>query len=137
MDVWATVGPQTGGERSQEPYEVALTVEKTAVAMKFNRHDRLQVQRARRRPGRGGVNALLERARNASLEAKSLELTAPPGTPVTLPQVTPSGRVDRGVSAGSGAWSSRAAPLHWRSVMRRLEDLLGRAADHHVAPEHL
>jgi hypothetical protein len=38
------------------------------------------------------VNALLEQARDASLEAKSLELTTPPGTLVTLPQVAPSGR---------------------------------------------
>jgi hypothetical protein len=36
------------------------------------------------------VNALLEQARDASLEAKSLELATPPGTPVTLPQVAPS-----------------------------------------------
>jgi hypothetical protein len=36
------------------------------------------------------VNALLEQAREASLEAKSLELATPPGTPVTLPQIAPS-----------------------------------------------
>jgi hypothetical protein len=35
------------------------------------------------------VNALLEQARDAALEAKSLELATPPGTPVTLPQVAP------------------------------------------------
>jgi hypothetical protein len=38
------------------------------------------------------VNALLEQARDANLETKSLELATPPGTPVTLPQVAPSGR---------------------------------------------
>jgi hypothetical protein len=41
------------------------------------------------------VNALLEQAREASLEAKSLELATPPGTPVTLPQIAP--------TRGSGA----------------------------------
>jgi hypothetical protein len=59
----------------------------TTIVFEFNAHD---VAQAGER-----VNALLERARDASLEAKSLELTTPPGTPVTLPQVAPSGRVDR------------------------------------------
>jgi hypothetical protein len=53
-----------------------------AIVFEFNAHD---VAEAGER-----VNALLEQAREASLEAKSLELTTPPGTPVTLPQITPS-----------------------------------------------
>ena len=36
------------------------------------------------------LNALLEHAADASLVTKSLELSTPPGTPVTLPQVAPS-----------------------------------------------
>jgi hypothetical protein len=35
------------------------------------------------------LNALLEQASEAKLATKSLELTTPPGTPVTLPQVAP------------------------------------------------
>ena len=54
------------------------------IVFEFNAHD---VAEAGER-----VNALLEQARDASLEAKSLELTTPPGTPVTLPQITPSAR---------------------------------------------
>jgi hypothetical protein len=54
------------------------------VVFEFNAHD---VAEAGER-----VNALLEQAADASLETKSLELTTPPGTPVTIPQVTPSGR---------------------------------------------
>ena len=38
------------------------------------------------------MNPLLEQAGDASLETKSLELATPPGTPVTLPPVAPSGR---------------------------------------------
>jgi hypothetical protein len=33
------------------------------------------------------LNALLEQAREASLETKSLELSTPPGVPVSLPPV--------------------------------------------------
>jgi hypothetical protein len=54
------------------------------IVLEFNAHD---VAEAGER-----VNALLEQARDASLETKSLELATPPGTPVTLPQVAPSGR---------------------------------------------
>ncbi len=54
------------------------------IVFEFNAHD---VAEAGER-----VNALLEQAGDASLEAKSLELTTPPGTLVTLPQVAPSGR---------------------------------------------
>ena len=52
------------------------------IVFEFNAHD---VAEAGER-----VNALLEQARDASLEAKSLELATPPGTPVTLPQIAPS-----------------------------------------------
>jgi len=38
------------------------------------------------------LNALLEQASAADLATKSVELATPPGTPVTLPQVAPSGR---------------------------------------------
>lgn len=48
------------------------------ITFEFNAHD---VGEAGQR-----VNALLDQAADASLEAKSLELTTPPGTPVTLPQ---------------------------------------------------
>jgi hypothetical protein len=57
------------------------------IVFEFNAHD---VAEAGER-----VNALLEQAGEASLEAKSLELTTPPGTPVTLPQVAGAARVDR------------------------------------------
>jgi hypothetical protein len=60
------------------------------IVFEFNAHD---VAEAGER-----VNALLEQAGEASLEAKSLELTTPPGTPVTLPQITPSAP-----TRGSGA----------------------------------
>ena len=56
------------------------------IVFEFNAHD---VAEAGER-----VNALLEQAGDASLEAKSLELTTPPGTSVTLPQVVPSGKVE-------------------------------------------
>jgi hypothetical protein len=55
------------------------------IVFEFNAHDLAEA-------GGERVNALLEQASDASLEAKSLELTTPPGTPVTLPQVTPAGR---------------------------------------------
>jgi hypothetical protein len=55
------------------------------IVFEFNAHD---VAEAGER-----VNALLEQAREASLEARSLELSTPPGIAVTLPQVAPSGRV--------------------------------------------
>ena len=61
------------------------------IVFEFNAHD---VAEAGQR-----VNALLDQAGEASLEVRSLELTTPPGTPVTLPQV-----------AGSGTQRSRAAP---------------------------
>jgi hypothetical protein len=51
------------------------------IVFEFNAHD---VAEAGER-----VNALLEQARNADLEAKSLELATPPGTSVTLPQLAP------------------------------------------------
>jgi hypothetical protein len=54
------------------------------IVLEFNAHD---VGEAGQR-----VNALLEQASDASLEAKSVELATPPGTPVTLPQVAPTGR---------------------------------------------
>jgi hypothetical protein len=54
------------------------------VVFEFNAHD---VAEAGER-----VNALLEQASDASLATKSLELATPPGTPVTLPQVTPTAR---------------------------------------------
>ena len=38
------------------------------------------------------LNALLEQASAADLATKSVELATPPATPVTLPQVAPSGR---------------------------------------------
>ncbi|HEY6691517.1 MAG TPA: hypothetical protein VI006_01625 [Solirubrobacteraceae bacterium] len=54
------------------------------VVFEFNAHD---VAEAGER-----LNALLERASDASLATRSLELATPPGTPVTLPQITPTGR---------------------------------------------
>lgn len=38
------------------------------------------------------LNELLEHAREHDLEPRSLELSTPPGTPVTLPPVTPAAR---------------------------------------------
>jgi hypothetical protein len=52
------------------------------VVFEFNAHD---VAEAGER-----LNALLAQASDGSLVAKSIELATPPGTPVTLPQVTPS-----------------------------------------------
>jgi hypothetical protein len=49
------------------------------IVFEFNAHD---VAEAGER-----VNTLLEQAREASLEAKSLELATPSGTSVTLPQI--------------------------------------------------
>jgi hypothetical protein len=57
------------------------------IVFEFNAHD---VAEAGER-----VNTLLEQAREASLEAKSLELATPSGTSVTLPQIAP--------TRGSGA----------------------------------
>jgi hypothetical protein len=54
------------------------------IVFEFNAHDLAEAGER--------VNALLEQARDASLEAKSLELMTPPGTQVTLPQVAPSAR---------------------------------------------
>jgi hypothetical protein len=54
------------------------------IVFEFNAHD---IAEAGER-----VNALLEQASGASLTAKSLELATPPGTPVTLPQIAPTGR---------------------------------------------
>jgi hypothetical protein len=53
------------------------------VVFEFNAHD---VAEAGER-----LNGLLERASEASLEAKSLELATGPGTPVSLPAVAPRG----------------------------------------------
>ena len=53
------------------------------VVFEFNAHD---VAEAGER-----LNALLERASEASLEAKSLELATGPSTPVSLPAMTPRG----------------------------------------------
>ena len=53
------------------------------VVFEFNAHD---VAEAGER-----LNTLLERASEASMEAKSLELATGPGTPVSLPAVTPRG----------------------------------------------
>jgi hypothetical protein len=53
------------------------------IVFEFNAHD---VAEAGER-----VNALLEQASDASLEARSIELATPPATTVTLPQLTPSG----------------------------------------------
>ena len=53
------------------------------VVFEFNAHD---VAEAGER-----LNALLKRASEASLEPKSLELATGPGTPVSLPAVTPRG----------------------------------------------
>ena len=54
------------------------------IVFEFNAHDLAEAGER--------VNALLEQAREASLEAKSLELATPTGTPVTLPQIAPSAR---------------------------------------------
>ena len=54
------------------------------IVFEFNAHDLAEAGER--------VNTLLEQARAASLEAKSLELTTPPDTPVTLPQVAPGAR---------------------------------------------
>jgi hypothetical protein len=54
------------------------------IVLEFNAHD---VAEAGAR-----VNALLEQAREADLETRSLELATPPGTPVTLPQIAPATR---------------------------------------------
>ena len=51
------------------------------IVFEFNAHD---VAEAGER-----VNGLLEQASEANLETRSLELATPPGTPVTLPQITP------------------------------------------------
>jgi hypothetical protein len=54
------------------------------IVFEFNAHDLAEAGER--------VNALLEQAKDASLEAKSLELATPPGTPVTLPQIAPGPR---------------------------------------------
>jgi hypothetical protein len=54
------------------------------IVLEFNAHDLAEAGER--------VNALLEQARDASLDARSIELATPPGTPVTLPQVVPGGR---------------------------------------------
>ena len=51
------------------------------IVFEFNAHDLAEAGER--------VSALLEQAKDASLEAKSLELATPPGTPVTLPQIAP------------------------------------------------
>jgi hypothetical protein len=60
------------------------------IVFEFNAHDLAEAGER--------VNALLEQAREASLEAKSLELATPPGMTVTLPQIAPSAP-----TRGSGA----------------------------------
>jgi hypothetical protein len=54
------------------------------IVFEFNAHD---VAEAGKR-----VNTLLEQAREANLETRSLEVATPPGTPVTLPQIAPTAR---------------------------------------------
>ena len=54
------------------------------IVLEFNAHD---IAEAGER-----LNALLEQAGDAGLVTKSLELATPPSTPVTVPQVAPSGR---------------------------------------------
>jgi hypothetical protein len=54
------------------------------IVFEFNAHD---VGEAGER-----LNALLEQASDANLATRSLELATPPGTPVTLPRVAPTGR---------------------------------------------
>jgi hypothetical protein len=54
------------------------------IVFEFNAHDVAEAGEH--------LNALLERASDASLATRSLELATPPGTPVTLPQITPTGR---------------------------------------------
>jgi hypothetical protein len=54
------------------------------IVFEFNAHD---VAEAGER-----LNALLEQARDASLETRTLELATPPGTTVTLPPVTHAAR---------------------------------------------
>ena len=54
------------------------------IVFEFNAHDLAEAGER--------VSALLEQAKDASLEAKSLELATPPGTPVTLPQIAPGPR---------------------------------------------
>jgi hypothetical protein len=54
------------------------------IVLEFNAHD---VAEAGER-----LNALLEQASDAGLATRSLELTTPPGTPVTVPQVAPTRR---------------------------------------------
>jgi hypothetical protein len=54
------------------------------IVFEFNAHD---VAEAGKR-----VNTLLEQAREANLETRSLEVATPPGTPVTLPQIAPTTR---------------------------------------------
>jgi hypothetical protein len=54
------------------------------VVFEFNAHD---VAEAGAR-----LNALLEQASEADLATKSIELATPPGTPVTLPDLAPTGR---------------------------------------------
>jgi hypothetical protein len=54
------------------------------IVFEFNAHD---VAEAGER-----LNALLEQANAGSLATRSLELATPPGTPVALPQVAPTGR---------------------------------------------
>jgi hypothetical protein len=51
------------------------------LVFEFNAHD---VAEAGER-----INALLERASDGGLAARSIELATPPGTPVTLPPVQP------------------------------------------------
>jgi hypothetical protein len=54
------------------------------VVFEFNAHD---VAEAGER-----LNMLLQHASESELATKSLELSTPPGTTVTLPQLTPAGR---------------------------------------------
>ena len=60
------------------------------IVFEFNAHDLAEAGER--------VNALLEQAGEAGLEAKSLELATPPGTSVTLPQIAPTDPRERRVT---------------------------------------
>jgi heme-degrading monooxygenase HmoA len=77
------IGRRLRGRAHRREAGAAMKFHATVI-FEFNVHD---VAEAGER-----LNSLLEQARDASLEARSIELATPPGTSVTLPQVVPSGR---------------------------------------------